>query len=143
MISNSLTILNLTTVLSCVYSVKHTLITLTGQPKVSINITPIHKKLLPNMMDIPFISKFISDSINAAAKEYIAPKSMMLDLQQLLSGDGINRGRWRFINLSVLDGRMTAMLTISILDTVHIGVIVVHVHKVMIERNTETDSTFT
>ncbi|CAG8636125.1 6307_t:CDS:2, partial [Acaulospora colombiana] len=60
-------------------------------PKVSIAITPLHKKLLPNMMDIPFISRFISDAINAAAREYVAPKSMILDLQQLLSGDGIKR----------------------------------------------------
>ncbi|KIM32455.1 hypothetical protein M408DRAFT_219185 [Serendipita vermifera MAFF 305830] len=91
--------------------VKHTLITLVGLPKVSISITPIHKKLLPNMMDIPFLSRFISESINAAAKEYVAPKSMMLDLQQLLSGDGINR------------------------DTAHIGVIVVHIHQVTVKKD--------
>jgi Ca2+-dependent lipid-binding protein len=75
-------------------SIKHTLITLVGLPKVSVAITPIHKRLLPNMMDIPFLSRFISESINSAAKEYIAPKSLMLDLQQLLSGDGIFRGKW-------------------------------------------------
>ncbi|PVF96053.1 hypothetical protein CPB86DRAFT_737459 [Serendipita vermifera] len=91
--------------------IKHTLITLTGLPKVSIAITPLHKKLLPNMMDIPFISRFISESINAAAREYVAPKSMILDLQQLLSGDGIKR------------------------DTEHIGVVVVHIHKVKLDKS--------
>lgn len=43
-------------------------------------------------MDIPFLSKFITGAIETAAKEYMAPKSMMLDLQQMLSGDGIMRG---------------------------------------------------
>ena len=73
-------------------SIKHTLITLIGRPKVSISITPLNKKLLPNMMDIPFLSKFITQSIDAVAREYMAPKSMMLDLQQMLRGDGIKRG---------------------------------------------------
>lgn len=93
--------------------IKHTLITLVGLPKVSISITPIHKKLLPNMMDIPFISRFITDAVNTAAKEYVAPKSLMLDLQQLLSGDGINR------------------------DTAHIGVVVVHIHRVKIDKDVD------
>ncbi|KAG8829696.1 hypothetical protein FRC20_008608, partial [Serendipita sp. 405] len=91
--------------------IKHMLITLVGLPKVSIGITPIHKKLLPNMMDIPFISRFVTQSINAAAKEYVAPKSMMLDIQQLLSGDGVSR------------------------DTTHIGVVVVQIHQVSVSKN--------
>jgi len=73
-------------------SIKHTLITLVGLPKVAVTITPLNKRLLPNMMDIPFLSKFIAESINSAASGYVAPKSLLLDLQQMLSGDGISRG---------------------------------------------------
>ncbi|KAG8802943.1 hypothetical protein FRC17_006309 [Serendipita sp. 399] len=108
--------------------IKHTLITLVGLPKVSISITPIHKKLLPNMMDIPFISRFITQSINAAAQEYIAPKSMMLDLQQLLSGDGINRG-------SCVSIPVGESLTLSHTDTAHIGVVVIHIHRVSVSKS--------
>lgn len=93
--------------------IKHTLITLTGLPNVSLSITPLHKKLLPNVMDLPFLSKFISDAINTAASGYVAPKSLMLDIQQLLGGDGINR------------------------DTEHIGVVVVHIHRAKVIKNTE------
>jgi hypothetical protein len=63
-----------------------------GLPKISLSITPLHKKMLPNIMDIPFLSDFISKSINLAAHEYVAPKSMILDLQTLLSSDGVKRG---------------------------------------------------
>ena len=63
-----------------------------GLPKISLSITPLHKKMLPNIMDIPFLSDFISKSINLAVQEYVAPKSMILDLQTLLSSDGIKRG---------------------------------------------------
>lgn len=88
------------------------------------------------MMDVPFISRFISDAINAAAREYIAPKSLMLDLQQLLSGDGINRGEFDIPHFIALED----FLTSYVLDTVHIGVVVVHVHKCIVEKNTESDS---
>jgi Ca2+-dependent lipid-binding protein len=80
------------------------------------------------MMDIPFLSKFISESINSAAKEYMAPKSLMLDLQQLLSGDGISRGECGQLR------RRTAHL-VTLTDTVHIGVIVVHIHRVTVEKS--------
>jgi Ca2+-dependent lipid-binding protein len=81
------------------------------------------------MMDVPFISRFISEAINAAAREYIAPKSMILDLQQLLSGDGLKRG----ISIHSFHGtiRTHSILT----DTDHIGVVVVHIHKLKLDKN--------
>ena len=79
------------------------MITLLGLPRITISVVAIHK-LLPNVMNLPFISGFISSAINTAAAEYVAPKSLTLDLQRLISGDDIKK------------------------DTDAIGVIVVHIH---------------
>ena len=80
------------------------MITLLGLPRITISVVAIHK-LLPNVMNLPFISGFISSAINTAAAEYVAPKSLTLDLQRLISGDDIKK------------------------DTDAIGVIVVHIHR--------------
>ncbi len=85
-------------------SVKKAMVTLLGLPRVTISVVAIHK-LLPNVMNLPFISGFISSAIDTAAAEYVAPKSITLDLQRLISGDDIKK------------------------DTDAIGVIVVHIHR--------------
>ena len=85
-------------------SVKTTLVTLMGLPRITISVVPM-SRLLPNVMDIPFISGFISSALDTAAAEYVAPKSLTLDLQQLISGDDIKK------------------------DTEAIGVLVVHIHR--------------
>ncbi|KAI5121834.1 hypothetical protein M0805_003268 [Coniferiporia weirii] len=84
--------------------VKTTLITLMGLPRVSIGVVPM-SKTLPNVMHIPILSSFISKSIDTACAEYVAPRSLTLDLQQLLSGDDIKK------------------------DTISIGVIIIHIHR--------------
>lgn len=38
-------------------------------------------------MDIPLISSFVQSSIDAALAEYVAPKSMTLDLKDMLMGE--------------------------------------------------------
>ena len=50
-------------------------------------------RALPNVMNLPFISGFISSAIDTAAAEYVAPKCLTLDLQRLISGDDIKKGR--------------------------------------------------
>lgn len=85
-------------------SVKTTMVTLLGLPRITISVVPMNK-ILPNVMNLPFISGFISSSIDTAVAEYVAPKSITLDLQRLISGDDIKK------------------------DTDAIGVIVVHIHK--------------
>jgi len=92
-----------------------------GPPKISLSITPLHKKMLPNIMDIPFLSDFISKSINLAVQEYVAPKSMIFDLQTLLSNDGIKRG-------TSFNTRKTLKLN-STIDSASVGVIIVHIHR--------------
>ncbi|KAH9847036.1 hypothetical protein C2E23DRAFT_850404 [Lenzites betulinus] len=84
--------------------VKTTLVTLMGLPRITISATPL-SRALPNVMNLPFISGFISSALDTAAAEYVAPKSLTLDLQRLISGDDIKK------------------------DTEAIGVIVVHIHR--------------
>lgn len=62
-----------------------------GLPKISISVVPMSESL-PNIMNIPVLSSFISKSIDAACAEYVAPRSLTLDLQQLISGDDIKKG---------------------------------------------------
>ncbi|TFK47367.1 hypothetical protein OE88DRAFT_1666098 [Heliocybe sulcata] len=84
--------------------IKTTLVTLMGLPSISLSVVPMSERL-PNVMNIPLLSDFIAKSINAAAAEYVAPKSLTLDLQQLISGDDIKK------------------------DTQAMGVLIVHIHR--------------
>ena len=84
-------------------SVKTTMVSLMGLPKVTISVVAL-SRALPNVMNLPFISGFISSSIDTAVAEYVAPKSLTVDLQRLISGDDIKK------------------------DTDAIGVLIVHIH---------------
>ncbi|KAI0922964.1 hypothetical protein AcV5_009819 [Taiwanofungus camphoratus] len=84
--------------------VKTTLVTFMGLPHITISVVPMSERL-PNVMNVPFISGFISSAINTAAAEYVAPKSLTIDLQKFISGDDIKK------------------------DTDAIGVLVIHVHR--------------
>ncbi|KIJ54345.1 hypothetical protein M422DRAFT_73809 [Sphaerobolus stellatus SS14] len=84
--------------------VKTALISLMGLPRVDIQVTPM-AQALPDVMNIPVLNEFISNSLDAAAATYVAPKSLTLDLQQLISGDDIKK------------------------DTDAIGILVVHIHR--------------
>lgn len=44
-----------------------------------------------NIMDLPFISSFVQSSIDAALAEYVAPKSLTLDLKDMLVGDDFKK----------------------------------------------------
>ena len=65
-------------------------ITFLGQPKVDISCTPLSKHAL-NIMDVPFISNFVQGSVDAAMAEYVAPKSLNLDLKDMLAGDDFKK----------------------------------------------------
>ncbi|KAF4614105.1 hypothetical protein D9613_007866 [Agrocybe pediades] len=60
-------------------------LTLLGLPKVTLKCTPLAKGFL-NVMDIPGLSNWIQSSINLAVQEYVAPKSLTMDLKTLLMG---------------------------------------------------------
>ncbi|KAL8647007.1 MAG: hypothetical protein Q9210_005809 [Variospora velana] len=65
-------------------------LTLLGQPKAELSCVPLTRKGL-NIMDLPFISSFVQNSIDAALAEYVAPKSLTLDLKGMLIGDDFKK----------------------------------------------------
>jgi Ca2+-dependent lipid-binding protein len=60
-------------------------LTLLGKPKLSLKCTPLAKNFL-NVMDIPGLSNWIQSSIDATVTEYVAPRSINLDLKTMLAG---------------------------------------------------------
>jgi Ca2+-dependent lipid-binding protein len=60
-------------------------LTFLGQPKVTLKCTPLAKSFL-NVMDIPGLSGWLQSAIDAAVGEYVAPRSLNLDLKTMLSG---------------------------------------------------------
>ncbi|KLU86039.1 hypothetical protein MAPG_05058, partial [Magnaporthiopsis poae ATCC 64411] len=77
-------------------------LTFLGQPRVSLSCVPLSKHSL-NIMDVPLISSFVQSSVDAAVAEYVAPKSLTLNLKDMLVGedskkDTFSRGVvWIFI----------------------------------------------
>ncbi|KAF2185060.1 hypothetical protein K469DRAFT_632812 [Zopfia rhizophila CBS 207.26] len=65
-------------------------LTFLGQPKVDLSCIPLLKKG-PNIMDLPLISRFVQSSVDAAMAEYVAPKSLTLDLKDMLVGDDFKK----------------------------------------------------
>ncbi|CEF72735.1 hypothetical protein FGSG_00738 [Fusarium graminearum PH-1] len=65
-------------------------LTLLGQPKVNVSCVPLSKHAI-NIMDVPFISNFVQSSVDAAMAEYVAPKSLTLDLKDMLAGDDFKK----------------------------------------------------
>lgn len=65
-------------------------LTLLGQPKADLSCVPLTKKGL-NIMDLPLVSSFVQSSIDAALAEYVAPKSLTLDLKDMLVGDDFKK----------------------------------------------------
>lgn len=65
-------------------------LTFLGQPKVDLSCVPLAKKGL-NIMDLPIISSFVQSSVDTALAEYVAPKSLTLDLKDMLVGDDFKK----------------------------------------------------
>jgi hypothetical protein len=42
-------------------------------------------------MDVPFISRFVQSSVDAAMAQYVAPKSLNIDLKDMLAGDDFKK----------------------------------------------------
>ena len=61
-------------------------LTLLGQPKANLSCVPLTKHML-NIMDLPLISSFVQSSIDAALAEYVAPKSLTLDIKDMMTGN--------------------------------------------------------
>lgn len=61
-----------------------------GQPQADLSCVPLSRHAL-NLMDIPLISSFVQSSIDAALAEYVAPKSLTLNLKDMLVGDDFKK----------------------------------------------------
>lgn len=55
-----------------------------GVPAVEVSAIPLMKKL-PNVLDLPLISRFVKMAIAAGTASLIAPKSMTLNIQEMLN----------------------------------------------------------
>ena len=64
--------------------------TLMGLPKVQAGCIPMLETGI-NILNLPLISNFVNYAIGAAANEYVAPKSMTLDMGKMLQGDDIQK----------------------------------------------------
>lgn len=65
-------------------------LTFLGQPKASLSCVPLSKHSL-NLMDVPLISSFVQSAIDAALAEYVAPKSLTLNLKDMLVGEDFKK----------------------------------------------------
>lgn len=65
-------------------------LTFLGQPKVDVSCVPLNKHGL-NIMDVPLISKFVQSAVDAAMAEYVAPKSLTIDLKDMLAGEDFKK----------------------------------------------------
>ncbi|KAI5865413.1 hypothetical protein GGS23DRAFT_426057 [Durotheca rogersii] len=64
--------------------------TFLGQPKASISCTPLSKRSF-SLTDVPLISSFVNSAIDAALAEYVAPKSLTLNLRDMLVGSDFKK----------------------------------------------------
>ncbi|CAJ2510358.1 Uu.00g050610.m01.CDS01 [Anthostomella pinea] len=65
-------------------------LTFLGQPKASISCVPLSKHAL-SLTDVPLISSFVNSAVDAALAEYVAPKSLTLNLKDMLVGDDFKK----------------------------------------------------
>ena len=65
-------------------------ITFLGQPRADLSCMPLTKKGI-NILNLPLISSFVQSSIDAALAEYVAPKSLTVDLKNMLMGDDFKK----------------------------------------------------
>ncbi|EJD51313.1 hypothetical protein AURDEDRAFT_159718 [Auricularia subglabra TFB-10046 SS5] len=64
--------------------VRNLTFTLMGVPAVEVSVVPLASKL-PNVLDLPFVSRFVKMAIAAGTAELVAPKSMTLNIQEMLN----------------------------------------------------------
>lgn len=63
-------------------------------------------RALPNVLDLPLISKFVKDAISAGTAEFTAPKSMTLNMEDILGEAAI--GGARFFDILLFRTSLTA-----------------------------------
>ncbi|KAH9990468.1 hypothetical protein F4779DRAFT_610071 [Xylariaceae sp. FL0662B] len=64
--------------------------TFLGQPRASMACVPLSKHSF-SLTDVPLISSFVNSAIDAALAEYVAPKSLTLNLKDMLVGEDFKK----------------------------------------------------
>lgn len=64
--------------------------TLMGTPQVSVSCIPMVEWGF-NVVNLPLISQFVNSSIEATANEFVAPRSMTLEVGKMLLGDDVKK----------------------------------------------------
>ncbi|KIJ49556.1 hypothetical protein M422DRAFT_225382 [Sphaerobolus stellatus SS14] len=72
--------------------IRNLTVTFMGVPAVEVSATPL-SKILPNVLDLPLVSRFAKMAIAAATAEFVAPKSLTINVQDLLSTAAIGDTR--------------------------------------------------
>ncbi|GJJ06394.1 hypothetical protein Clacol_000585 [Clathrus columnatus] len=72
--------------------IRNVTLTLMGLPAIEASAIPM-SRALPNVLDLPLISRFAKTAIAASMAEYLAPKSMTINVQELLSATAIGDTR--------------------------------------------------
>lgn len=75
-----------------IISLRQVTFTFMGVPAVEVSAIPM-TKAFPNVLDLPLVSRFVNMAIAAGTAEFVAPKSMTINLQELMSGAAIG-GLW-------------------------------------------------
>ncbi|KAG8993711.1 hypothetical protein FRB94_010453 [Tulasnella sp. JGI-2019a] len=68
--------------------VRNLTFTLMGVPAVEVSVVPLISKL-PNILDLPGISRFVKMGLAAGTASLVAPKSMTLNIQEMLNAAAI------------------------------------------------------
>ncbi|BFZ57068.1 hypothetical protein PYCC9005_004118 [Savitreella phatthalungensis] len=69
---------------------KNVTFTFMGLPKIDASAIPMTSRGI-NVLDLPLIAGFVNSSIAAALDEYVAPKSLIMDMSKLLQGDAVKK----------------------------------------------------
>jgi hypothetical protein len=69
---------------------KNLTFTFMGLPKIDASAVPMTSKGI-NVLDLPLISGFVNSSIAAALDEYVAPKSLIMDMSKIIQGDAVKK----------------------------------------------------
>jgi Ca2+-dependent lipid-binding protein len=65
-------------------------LTFLGQPKANLSCIPLSKHSF-SLTDVPLISSFVNSAIDAALAEYVAPKSLTLNLKDMMVGEDFKK----------------------------------------------------
>jgi len=68
--------------------IKNLSLTFMGLPKISVSVVPMTQRGI-NVLNLPLISNFVNYAVGAALDEYVAPKSLSLDVGKMIEGDTV------------------------------------------------------